>query len=959
MKRLFIFVVMLLGATLASAQSTSVTLQVTDLDAQTWNNGSWSVQLVSPPGVPCCNYVIIGGGTVPNQQQSGALSGTGGATFTVTPNTSIAPTGTKWSFQVCAQAAPTPCFTQQFTITGASQTVTINPPAIRISAVNPTVTIQAYQDIEVINGGLGSTYFNLITATLRVCSTQTLSVCNYTAIGGGGGGAFGTLTSGVNTAAAMAVSGGATLVPTWTSPNFLGQISATSVWLPLAEGVAVPPLPSLTVNTSGGNIANGSQVIVRLTYVGLTPAVPSGEAKTLPNSGMTGCTGGNQCQVVVNMPTSCTAGNLPTGATGCTVWTSNGINNNEHQQAAANNCVNITTSTCVINTIGAGAALTFPTDASLNPPNTQANTCPDGINPTTYFQKSDGNYYPLWGIDTTAINHGAPIGVFTFCDAVFINDGNSPPIIANSIFSVHHNTGNFQLNNGTTQFSDYAIGFEDVDLSATNHTWANSITQYNERQHYDNSATFSCLPTETCLGSGRFNLTFNRTAGTFSQGAIGLTGIVFANSQSPFTYASSFPITGLFGAVSNGQTGSIGSGGITFIGVSGYTNDSGGCTGCAGWDVNAAKGGSFGGITNYYRNVGYHAGQFNTGSNLDYALLFDGGQVMFGGLAESPIYLDNLNTTKGNIAINGSLAVTGGLATSTLPLAGTGTVTPIGGVATSWTYREVCLDAAGNEATAASDTTTTLGPANLDGTHYNAVNIGNVPGCTAYNVYLIATGGTCAGGACNAPGFLGTVAATLPSTGTVAGLTTLVYQFVHNGQTASGNAPANSTNTTGGASLASFISTKNTSRLTSNFTTAANTNLQTFLSWNLANTNVQVLDFECNGSYSQATGTAAVAFGIQSPSVAPTNIFANGTMQVSTTTPFYAAPQTLATLNNTTATNIVSGTPGATGTNYTFHLNGQIELPVNSNTAINIMVSTATSGDAVTILRGASCFLTP
>ena len=178
----------LLWATLCQGQSTSVTLQVTDLDVQTWNNGTWSVQLTSPPGVPCCNYNILGTNTpVPNQQQSGALSGTGGASLTVTPNTSIAPARTQWTFQVCPQASPSPCFQQSFTITGAAQTVTINPPAIRINLQNPVVKVTAYQDIEAVNGSFGSEYFNLTSSAVRVCISVALNVCTYAALGGGGG----------------------------------------------------------------------------------------------------------------------------------------------------------------------------------------------------------------------------------------------------------------------------------------------------------------------------------------------------------------------------------------------------------------------------------------------------------------------------------------------------------------------------------------------------------------------------------------------------------------------------------------------------------------------------------------------------------------------------------------------------------------------------------------------------
>jgi len=145
----------------------------------------------------------------------------------------------------------------------------------------------------------------------------------------------------------------------------------------------------------------------------------------------------------------------------------------------------------------------------------------------------------------------------------------------------------------------------------------------------------------------------------------------------------------------------------------------------------------------------------------------------------------------------------------------------------------------------------------------------------------------------------------------------------------------------------------------SNFTTAANTNLQTItgLSWTFPATALN-WSFDCDIAYSQATASAAVAFGIQAATNNPTNIFATGIQQITVGPPATSVAGTLATLATTTATNIVSGTPGATGTNYTVHLGGTIELGASANT-INIMVSTATSGDAVTVLRGSRCSLTP
>lgn len=148
---------------------------------------------------------------------------------------------------------------------------------------------------------------------------------------------------------------------------------------------------------------------------------------------------------------------------------------------------------------------------------------------------------------------------------------------------------------------------------------------------------------------------------------------------------------------------------------------------------------------------------------------------------------------------------------------------------------------------------------------------------------------------------------------------------------------------------------KNLLFVTSNFTTAANTNLQTItgLQFTPPSTNALNWNFHCVLAYTQATGTAAVAFGIQAATNAPTNIFASGVEYTAAGT---ATTGVLATLTTTTATNIVSGTPGATGTNLPVQLDGTLELPASANT-INFMVSTATSADAVTVLRGSYCMV--
>lgn len=143
--------------------------------------------------------------------------------------------------------------------------------------------------------------------------------------------------------------------------------------------------------------------------------------------------------------------------------------------------------------------------------------------------------------------------------------------------------------------------------------------------------------------------------------------------------------------------------------------------------------------------------------------------------------------------------------------------------------------------------------------------------------------------------------------------------------------------------------------VTGNFTTINNTSLQaiTGLTFNFPAV-AHNWEYTCDLTYSQATANAAVAFGIQAATNAPTNIYSTGIQQITVGPPATLVTGTLATLTTTTATNIVSGTPGATATNYTVHLAGMLELGASAN-AVSIMVSTATGADAVTVLRGSSC----
>lgn len=141
----------------------------------------------------------------------------------------------------------------------------------------------------------------------------------------------------------------------------------------------------------------------------------------------------------------------------------------------------------------------------------------------------------------------------------------------------------------------------------------------------------------------------------------------------------------------------------------------------------------------------------------------------------------------------------------------------------------------------------------------------------------------------------------------------------------------------------------------SGFTTAANTNLQTItgLSWTSEASNTHNWTIECHLAYSIATGVAAVSFGVQSMTVAPTNGFFTGQMYTSAVV---LTAGNLTGLNSTTATAIVTGTPSVITTAWNADLYGYLEQPSNASTSvINIMVKTATAASAVNIKRGSFC----
>lgn len=142
--------------------------------------------------------------------------------------------------------------------------------------------------------------------------------------------------------------------------------------------------------------------------------------------------------------------------------------------------------------------------------------------------------------------------------------------------------------------------------------------------------------------------------------------------------------------------------------------------------------------------------------------------------------------------------------------------------------------------------------------------------------------------------------------------------------------------------------------VTTDFSTAANTNLQiiTGLTWTLPATTAINIPFRCVIFYSQATAAVSDSFGVQTDTVTPSNFQAGGSMETALGTTAYGD----ATIANTTATAVVTGTPSATGTIFNAYVDGFLENPSNASpTILSVQVKTSVSGDVITVKRGSFC----
>lgn len=285
---------------------------------------------------------------------------------------------------------------------GTPQNLQVTPSTS--ATAQSTITANGFYQARVAGG---STFLVCATAWSSGTANVFLNATQAVSLNGIGNSAASVPWSGVTAGSntnALTMGTGGTFTPTG-----LGQIVSTLGYM--QPGISAP---SLSTSSTGGTIANSHTIHVVVSY-------NNALGETLPSVDVSIQTpaGAGTNSVTVTAPT------LPTGYTSYTVYDyDNNLTANGPylKQTASAACVAIT-GNCVIATIGAGSnPLTVPT-AFPTPPNAQAFNGMYGEQPSIWFPKADGNYYPWLTVDwsTCGVNFN-PCGTPTVTHRTFFTD---------------------------------------------------------------------------------------------------------------------------------------------------------------------------------------------------------------------------------------------------------------------------------------------------------------------------------------------------------------------------------------------------------------------------------------------------------------------------------------------------------------------------------------------------------
>ena len=254
MRKLLFLLVLLSAPALLKAQSTSVTLQVTDSGSQTWNLGVYTITLRNATNTKPPTWT---GGAL-TTSFTGTLNGTGGLSISLPSNIAISPAGSTWLFQICPATNPAPCYTSAQSLTSGSQTINLTPPAI---VIPPGANNSVYATSEVGQAFIGAQIY-VIGTGLQTCSAVSGGFCTSWVGANTTSGAVATacggvvnalLEGGVTCTASSVIDNGSTVA----TPEPVASTSdgVHSGLLSLIGNTTAPAIPSNTFNIFGPNLA--------------------------------------------------------------------------------------------------------------------------------------------------------------------------------------------------------------------------------------------------------------------------------------------------------------------------------------------------------------------------------------------------------------------------------------------------------------------------------------------------------------------------------------------------------------------------------------------------------------------------------------------------------------------------------------------------------------------------------
>lgn len=746
---------------------------------------------------------------------------------------------------------------------------------------------------------------------------------------------FSSITPGSNTGALTMGTGGSL------TPVGIGQIGASQDLLTI--GPITPTVNAWTL--TGGSLISTHGYSFRLIYNSAAGhTAPGGELQSTPAAP---CSSGVSCTVTLNTVT------LPPGYLTYTVgMTDCGSGTCSGGELILASCTNLSSGTaCTAGTVGSGA-LPSTNTAYFVPSPIGTNTCPPAGNPF-WFVFDGTNYYNYAAVDdsNTGSNPPAPYNVIEFCRLMrFIDSGTDPPLGRNALVLVNHiqngtitNAGNQDRGLQINTFNCLPVG---SCADSSSHYGLEGI-QCEQDIMGTPSITGSPDAEVTC---GSFQTAFYATAAIASN-AFGSNGGRFTLFRESGAAIDSDGMNGVNSAFANGSN--VSAGGFIASGIKSSCTNSATATalGCNAYTAVLPP------TANAFSNA---IGQGQTGfaipsinsytprSGVDWAFRNDNNTMssQFAGL----VYMNGIMTNGGStLPVTGSVAANPSITISQAASVNQPSSVTCAGGASSYSYALVGVDGNGGQliGTAQNSGSTCTNPL----TSGNPATVNFASGLSAANAAVIGTfqaikvyrtGGPMA------TGLVGTMSCIF------VGPIMSCNAFVDTGfaPSSSGIPSGNTTGTLSAAGTAHF--TANLGQLTSDFTSAANTNLQTFTSITL-NSAAANYSFHCSLMYSQATAATSMQFGIQLATNAPTNVNAKGRVDTSTSA---VASGVLNALNTTTATAIITFTPSASATVFGADLDGTIEEPANTNgNVINFMVQTSNSADLPTVKRGSYCKL--